>query len=207
MLTHFWHYRDAAIAAAIVTGSLLVGSPAAAVTFSFANYTNASNDFSVTSGGQTATFSSSSGPATFTVNPSADIFSFPVALGGFGNFTGDPLTITFSDPVVDRILIPFGMFQAYSTAPVTLVATTNTGQIVQFTTAFTNLITGSPEGAVSFVPIGRISSLTLMSSVAFAIASVEVPEPMSASLVGGGLLIVALMRRSSRRAIAAPPSS
>ncbi len=191
MLKQIWRYRGASSAAAVI---LLLGSPARAVTYTFDPSVNSANDFSITSDGQTATFSSSSGPGTFTVNPSADIFSFPVALGGFGNFNGDPLTITFSDPVVDRILIPFGIFEAYATAPATLVATTNTGETVQFTTAFNNLISGSPEGVVSFVQMGRISSLTLTSAMAFAIASVDVPEPMSIALLAGGLITLTLVR-------------
>ena len=192
MLKKTWRYLGASGA---IAGLLMLGSPAGAVTFTFDPSVNFSNDFSMTSDGQTATFSSSSGPGTLTVKPSADIFSFPVALGGFGNFNGDPLTITFSDPVVDEIVIPFGIFEAYATAPVTLVATTNTGETVQFTTEFNNLISGSPEGVVSFVPIGRISSLTLTSSMAFAIASVDVPEPMSIALLGGGLITLALVQR------------
>ena len=192
MLRGVWHYLGAAGA---VAAALVVSPAARAVTFDFTQSIGAANTFSVSSDGETATFSSSSGPDTFTVNPSADIFSFPVALGGFGNFNGDPLTITFSDPVVDRILIPFGVFEAYATAPVTLVAATNTGETVQFTTAFNNLLSGSPEGLIAFVPTGRISSLTLMSSVAFAIASVDVPEPMSIVLLGGGLIALGLARR------------
>jgi hypothetical protein len=182
-------------ATGVIAGLLAVGSPARAVTYTFDNSIGDANNFSVTSGGMTATFTSTSGPGTFGVNPSADIFTFPVALGGFGNFEGDPLTITFSSPVVDRILIPFGMFEAYAPAPVTLVATANTGQSVTFTTSFTNLITGSPEGEVDFVPTGPLSSLTLTSPVAFAIASVDVPEPMSVTLLGGGLVVLALTRR------------
>ena len=182
-------------ASSAVVGLLILAAPARAVTYTFDNSTNAANDFSVTSDGQTATFTSSSGPATFTVNPSADVFSFPVALGGFGNFNGDPLTISFSSPVVDRILIPFGIFEAYATAPVTLVATTNTGETVQFTTAFNNLISGSPEGVISFVPTGQITSLTLNSSIAYAIASIDVPEPMSVALLAGGLILLAATRR------------
>ena len=198
MPTKFWRVLGASC---VVAGSLVAGSPAQAVTYDFDNSIGASNDFSITSEGQTATFSSSSGPATFTVNPSADLFSFPVALGGFGNFTGNPLTITFSAPVVDRILIPFGIFDAYATAPATLVATTNTGERVEFTTEFDNLISGNPEGVLNFVFTGQISSLTLNSlmvsnsSPAFAIGSVEVPEPMSAALLGGGLITLAVMRR------------
>ena len=204
MLARSWRLLAAC---GLVAGSLMLNTAAQAVTFAFDNYLNAANDFSITSDGQSATFSSASGPGTFTVNPSADIFSFPVALGGFGNFNGDPLTITFSDMVSDTIVIPFGVFEPYATAPVTLVATANTGQTAHFTTAFNNLISGSPEGVVTFVPTGPISSLTLAtlltstgpagpaSSVAFAIASVDVPEPISVALLGGGLAMLAVMRR------------
>ncbi len=195
MLTIFRRFLGASSAMAAL---LILATPARAVTYSFDSSIGAANDFSVTSQGQTATFSSSSGPATFTVDPSADIFSFPVALGGFGNFNGDPLTITFSSPVIDRILIPFGIFEAYAPDPVTIMATTDLGETMQFTTTSDNLISGSPEGVIDFVPTDRISSLTLTSSTAFAIASVDVPEPMSAALVGGGLVGLAATRRRRR---------
>jgi hypothetical protein len=206
MLGNFWRYLGAS---SLIVGSMAIGSPARAATYMFDNYIGVTNDFSISAGGEKATFSSSTGPATFTVNQSSDIFTFPVALGGFGNFSGDPLTITFSDPVLNEVIIPFGVFEAYATAPVTLVATANTGQTTTFTSAFDNMLSGSPEGLIDFVPTGAFSSLTLTSELAFAIASVDmepvvapggstvttVSEPRSAALLFGGLIIVALTRR------------
>lgn len=92
-------------------------------------------------------------------------------------------------------MIPFGILEPFATEPATLVATANTGQTVTFTTAFANLMSGSPEGVGSFVPAGPISSLTLTSMFGFAIAQVDMPEPMSAALVGVGLIGVAAARR------------
>ena len=187
--------RNVLLASAVAFGILGATSSAVAASFSFDSYLNILTDFSVTDGTQTATFSSSSGPATFAVAQPVGLYSFPVALGDYGNFAGDPLTITFSDPVVDRILIPFGIEQAFATVPATLVVRANTGQTVTFTTEFANLVSGAPEGVVTFLPAAPISSVTLMSSLAYAIASVDLPEPKSALLLGAGLVATAGLRR------------
>ncbi len=111
------------------------------------------------------------------------------------------MTITFSDPVVNEIIIPFGVFDAFAPGSVTLVAQADTGQTATFTTEFNNLITGSPEGIVTFVPVGSVRSLTLLRAAtatdtfAFAIGSVDVPEPMSAALLGGGVMALVAARR------------
>lgn len=188
--------RNVLLAGAVAFGILGATSSALAASFTFDGYLNATTDFSISNGTQTATFSSSSGPATFAVAQPVGLYSFPVALGDYGNFTGDPLTITFSDPVMDRILIPFGIEEAFATVPATLVVRANTGQTVTFTTEFANLISGAPEGLVTFLPTAPISSLTLTSSSSYAIASVDLPEPKSALLLAAGLVaMVGLHRR------------
>lgn len=190
--------RGVLLMGAIAFGTVVAATPAAAALFAFDNYLNKLTDLSITSGGLTATFSSSSGPGTFAVAQPVGLYSFPVALGDYGNFQGDPLTITFSDPVMDRLLIPFGIEEAFATVPATLVVRANTGQTVTFTTAFNNLISGAPEGVATFTPTSPISSVMLMSSIAYAIASVDLPEPMSVVLLGAGLVGLAGLRRRRR---------
>ena len=190
--------RNMLLASAAALGILAATPSAVAASFTFDSYLTTVTDFSVTDGAVTATFSSSGGPATFAIAQPIGLYSFPVALGDYGNFTGDPLTITFSDPVMDRILIPFGIEQAFATVPATLVVRANTGQTVTFTTEFANLISGAPEGVVTFLPTAPISSITLTSSFAYAIANVDLPEPRSALLLGAGLVATAGLRRRAR---------
>ncbi|MDP9095013.1 MAG: PEP-CTERM sorting domain-containing protein, partial [Pseudomonadota bacterium] len=114
-------------------------------------------------------------------------------------FNGDPLTITFSTPVVDRILIPFGVEDAFGTfGPDTLTLTANTGQTITAGTTLNSLTLAEPEGAFNFVPTRAITSLTITSANPFAIASVDVPEPMSLSLMGMSLAGMAAVRRKKR---------
>ena len=84
--------------------AILAASPANSATFAFDNLVNTVTDFSISAGGLTATFASSTGPGTFAVAQPVGQYSFPVALGDYGAFQGDPLTITFSDPVMDTLL-------------------------------------------------------------------------------------------------------
>lgn len=183
--------------------AILAASPANSATFAFDNLVNTVTDFSISAGGLTATFASSTGPGTFAVAQPVGQYSFPVALGDYGAFQGDPLTITFSDPVMDTLLIPFGIEQAFATVPATLVARANTGQTVVFTTAFNNLLSGAPEGVGVFTPTSAVRSVTLTSSLAYAIASVDLqptdgvllPEPLSIVLLGTGLAGLLGLRR------------
>lgn len=172
---------------------------AQAATYSFANSINASNNFSLTAGGVTATFSSASGPGTFTVGSTSGFYTFPVGLGDFSSFSGDPLTITFSAPVTNRVRIPFGLEDIFGTlGSDTVKATTNTGQVVTAGTTLNSLTLAEPEGALNFVPTTAFTSLTITSANPFAISSIDVPEPMSLSLLGMGLAGMAAMRRKKR---------
>ena len=184
----------------VVLGLTIVGavtSQAEAVTFSFDASAPTSTPFSLTSGGLTASFSSTD---SFQVDATSGLFSFPSGLGDIFSVTGGSLTISFSTPVTQTISIPFGLEDAFSlNGSDTLTATANTSQTVTAGTTPNNLPLGEPEGVLFFKPTSAITSLTLTSANPFTIASVSVPEPMSLSLVGLGVAGMAALRRRSRQ--------
>ena len=167
---------------------------AQAATFNLANSIGASTPLSITAGGITATFSSASGPGTFSVASTTGLFSFPVGLGDFASFSGDPLTITFSQPVATPVSFRFGVEDAFGSGD-TLTLTANTGQTQAFGTSLNNLPFAEPEGSVNFVPSAAVTSLTITSANPFAIGDVNLPEPMSITLLGAGLVGLAATRR------------
>lgn len=174
--------------------AMALATGAHATTFDLATAMNATPTFSITSGGVTATFSSTADNG-FQVQNTAGLLSFSPALVDSNFFGTDNLTITFSTPQVNRILIPFAIEDAFGFGPDTLTVTTNTGQSLTFGTGPDGLALGEPEGTVNFVPTSAVTSLTLSSSIAFAIGNVDVPEPMSLTLLGAGLVGFAASRR------------
>lgn len=183
---------------ATIGAAAAFAASAQAATFNLSSSIGASTPLSITAGGNAATFSSASGPGAFSVASTAGLFSFPVGLGDFASFSGDPLTITFSQPVTDAISFRFGVENAFGAGDILTLAA-NTGQTQTFGTSLNTLPFAEPEGSVNFVPRTALTSLTLTSANPFAIGDVNVnanvPEPMSITLLGAGLVGLAAMRR------------
>lgn len=181
------------LASLALTGSM---AAAQAATFDLSGSVGATPTFSITSGGQTATFTSPAGNG-FQVQDTTGLLSFSTALLDNNFFGSDPLTISFSSPVTNEVLIPFAILDAFGTGD-TLSVTTDAGTVATFSTRSDGLPLGEPEGLIAFVPTGATTSLTLSSGHAFAIGNVTVPEPMSLSVLGAGLVGMAALRRKKR---------
>ena len=175
-------------------------SGAHATTFSLAAVApGTAPTFSITSGALTATFTSPAGNG-FTVQNTAGLFPFSTGLTDNNFFGTDPLTITFSAPVTNEILIPFAITDFFGPTSDALTLTASNAQSATFTTTLDP--DGYPAGTIDFLPTAAITSLTLSSptaqSLPFAIGDVNVPEPMSLTLLGASLATLATLRRRRR---------
>jgi hypothetical protein len=189
-------FRTTLLATLAVAG---VSVGAHATTYNLSGSTGATPTFSITSGGNTATFTSPAGNA-FAVQDTTGLLSFSTALLDSNFFSGDALTITFATPVTNEILIPFAILNSYSTTDA-LKVTAGAGTVRTFAASPDSLSLGEPEGVIAFVPTNPLTTLTLVSvnaSNAFAIGNITVPEPMSLSLLGMGLAGMAALRRKKR---------
>lgn len=179
----------------MMTGLIMTAfaTGANATTFDLSGSIGATPTFSITAGGLTETLTSPPGNQ-FAVQSTTGLVSFSPALLDSNFFNGDNLTISFSSPISNQILIPFAILDAFGTGDV-LTATTNTGTAYSFNTRNDGLPLGEPEGLVTFVPTAAITSLTLSSTTAFAVGSTTVPEPMSLTVLGVGLIGAFAARR------------
>ena len=181
------------VAAAAIAA--LISGAAQAQSFTFDGSVGASTPLTVTSGGTTASFSSSAGPGTFSVANTGLYSSLGNALGDYANTTaGDPLTITFSKPVITPVSFSFGiedLFGINGSDSLTLI--TNLG----FSETVNGAIAASlePEGAASLYNPG-FTSFTITSANPYAIGGVTaVPEPITLSIMAVGLAGLAAARR------------
>ena len=164
-----------------------------ATTFDLSGSLGATPTFSINAGSLTETYSSPVGNQ-FAVQSTTGLLNFSPALLDNNFFGADSLTISFSAPVSNEILIPFAILDAFGSGD-TLTVTTNIGSVSTFVTRNDSLPLGEPEGLIALLPPAAITSLTLSSSTAFAVGSTTVPEPMSLALLGAGLLGAVAVRR------------
>lgn len=180
-----------------VGAMLAAAAPASAYTINFGGLIGSENPLSVsTPDGNNVTFDSPSGPDTFSVENVAGLFQgFSVGLGDFVSFSGDTLTLTFTKPIGGGLSFPFGIEDAFGlNGSDTLTITPNVGAAVTENTTLDGLAFAEPEGK-AFINAPGATTLTITSANPFAIGNINVPEPISLSILGVGLAGLAATRR------------
>lgn len=183
------------IATLTAIACMAAATAAQARTFDFSSAIGATLPLSLASGGVTATFTAPAGNG-YQVATLDGLLSFSPALvdNGFGG--GDPLTITFSVPQTEALLIPFALLDAFAPAGQdTLQLAASDGETAAFATAPDSQTLQEPEGTVYFRPTRAITAVTLSSTQQIAIGNVTVPEPMSLALLATGCAAAFGLRR------------
>jgi hypothetical protein len=182
---------------------LSAASPAFAdFTVNFATLIGQSNPLVVpTSDGNTVTFDSPSGPATFFVTDNGGLFrGFDAGLGDSFSFSGDTLTISFANPIEAGVSFPFGIEDAFeANGDDFLTITSNTGVSVVANGTPDGLTLDEPEGN-AYIDAPGATQLTITSGIpansnTYAIGDLTVPEPVTLSILGVGLAGVVAARR------------
>jgi hypothetical protein len=182
----------------MTVGAMLAAvAPASAYTINFGGLVGSENPFSVnTPDGNSVTFDSPSGPDTFSVENLPGLFQgFSVGLGDYFSTSGDTLTLTFTKPISGALSFPFGIEDAFGlNGSDTLTITPNVGVAVTETTSLDGLALAEPEGK-AFINAAGATTLTITSANPFAVGNINVPEPISLSILGVGLAGLAAARR------------
>jgi len=199
---------------AAATGAVVsVASPAFAdftVNFGSPAVTGESTPFSVgTSDGNTVTFNGvptiagdAADTGTFSVNSGSlpfATFSAGLLDTGFdfnattGNAQGDTLTINFANPIEGGVLFNFGIEDFFGgIGNDFLTVTSNLGSSVVSEGTLSSAF--EPEGTI-YIDAPGTTELTITSDNPFAIGNVNVPEPVSLSILGMGLAGLTAVRR------------
>jgi hypothetical protein len=193
---------------AAATGAMLAAaSPASAsYTINFGSLMGSANPFSTgIVDGNTVTFDSPSGANTFFVEDPGLYVSFGAGLGDYLSSSGDTLTLTFAHPILGPVTFPFGIEDASFGLGVDsndfVTAVSNTGVTIVANGVADGTFLDSPEGTLSINAPGA-TVLTITSGAAgnllpFAIGNVtlDIPEPISLSILGVGLAGLTAVRR------------
>jgi hypothetical protein len=187
----------------ISAGAMLAAaSPAsAAFTINFANYLGADNPLVVpTTDGNTVTFDSPSGAGTFDVEDTNGVFAgFNAGLVDFNystiTFVGDTLTVSFANPIAGGVTFPFAIEDAFENfGSDFLTISSNNGVTAVANGSPDTLALQNPEG-VAYINAPGATELTITSANPYAIGNVDVPEPMTLSVLGFAFAGLAAARR------------
>ena len=103
----------------------LAAVPSAQAATSVLFTTGQATPLTIGTGANAVTFSSAV-PGTFTVANTGFFSGIGAALGDYGSFSGDALTITFASPVTGPLALPFGVEDFFGTDTLTLATNTAT---------------------------------------------------------------------------------
>jgi hypothetical protein len=193
---------------------LSAASPAsAAFTINWATLNGASTTAPLvvpTTDGNTATFTSTINPnnagisaGTFNVANTGLFDGFTYGLGDTLSYYGDTLTITFANAIAGSVSFAFGiedLFGGYGNDFLTV--SSNTGVTAIAATALDSNLFSEPEGN-AYIDAPGATVLTITSGIPnttnsnpFEIGNVNVPEPISLTILGVGVAgLIAARRR------------